>query len=59
VRNNPRLMLVVAAVISLPILFGVIGGTRDAGLIIGVVLVVLGIASGLVGARRSTDADDA
>jgi hypothetical protein len=52
-------MLVVAAVISLPILFGVIGGTRDAGLIIGVVLVVLGIASGLVGARRSTDADDA
>lgn len=58
-RHNPRLLLVVAAVISLPILFGVVGGTRDAGLIIGIVLVVVGIASGLIGARRRTDADDA
>jgi hypothetical protein len=57
--RNPRVVLVVAAVISLPILFAVIGGTRNAGLLIGVVLVVLGIGSGLVGSRRSSDADDA
>lgn len=59
VRRNPRILLLVAAVISLPILFGALGGTRDAGLIVGIVLVVVGLASGLVGSRRPTDADDA
>jgi hypothetical protein len=59
VHRNPRLLILVAAVISLPILFGTLGGTSNAGLIIGIVLVVVGIASGLVGGRRSTDGDDA
>jgi hypothetical protein len=53
--RNPRLLLVIAAVISLPILFGLLGGTRDAGLVIGVVLVVIGVASGLFGTRAPDD----
>ena len=53
--RNPRVLLLVAAVIVLPILFGLLGGTRDAGLVIGVVLVVVGVAAGVLGARSPDD----
>jgi hypothetical protein len=49
------MLLVIAAVISLPILFGLLGGTRDAGLVIGVVLVLAGVATGIFGSRAPDD----
>jgi hypothetical protein len=56
--RNPRIVLVVAAIIVLPIVFGLLGGTRDAGLVIGIVLVVVGIVSGVLGARSPGDGDE-
>jgi hypothetical protein len=53
--RNPRMLVVIAAVISLPILFGLLGGTRDAGLVIGVVLVLAGVATGIFGSRAPDD----
>jgi hypothetical protein len=53
--RNPRRLLLIAAVISLPILFALVGGTHDAGLAIGVVLVVVGVASGILGSRAPDD----
>ena len=52
---NRTVLLAIAAVIALPILFAVAGGGSDTGLIIGIVLVVVGIVSGLAGARRAGD----
>jgi hypothetical protein len=56
--RHPRLLLLVAAVITLPIVFGLLGGTRDAGLVIGIVLVVVGVASGVLGGRAPDDGDE-
>ena len=56
--RNPRLVLLVAAIIMLPIVFGLLGGTRNAGLVIGIVLVVAGIASGVLGTRSPRDGDE-
>jgi hypothetical protein len=56
--RHPRFLLLVAAVITLPIVFGLLGGTRNAGLIIGIVLVVVGIASGVLGGRTPGDGDE-
>jgi sorbitol-specific phosphotransferase system component IIBC len=53
--RNPRRLVVVAAVISLPILFALLGGTHDAGLVIGVVLVLAGVAYGIIGSRAPDD----
>ena len=50
---NRTVMVAIAAIITLPILFALVGGGRNAGLIVGVVLVVAGLLSGLLGARRS------
>ena len=53
--RNPRVLIVVAIVISLPIFFGLLGGTRNAGLIIGIACVAAGVLIGVLGARRSPD----
>jgi hypothetical protein len=53
VTTNSRrraFVLAIAAIIVLPIIFAVAGGSRGAGIAIGVVLVVAGLVSGL--ARR-------
>jgi hypothetical protein len=54
VRNH-RLMLVIAIVIAAPIFFATLGGTADAGLAIGVVLVAVGAVWGVAGTRRAGD----
>src|SRR5436305_1580532 len=46
-------MLAIAAVIALPIFFALAGGGHGTGLILGIVLVVAGVGSGLLGARRA------
>jgi hypothetical protein len=56
--RNPHFVLLVAAIIMLPIVFGMLGGTRNAGLVIGIVLVVAGIASGVLGTRSPRDRDE-
>jgi hypothetical protein len=53
--RNRRLVLVIAIVIAAPIFFATLGGTRDAGLAIGVVLVAIGAVWGLAGTRRAGD----
>jgi hypothetical protein len=47
----------IAAVITIPLIFTLLGGGRDAGLIIGVVLVVVGLAWSVIGSREPGDQD--
>jgi hypothetical protein len=47
----------IAAVITIPLIFTLVGGGRDAGLIIGVVLVAVGLAWSVLGSRRPSDGD--
>jgi hypothetical protein len=47
----------IAAVITIPLIFTLLGGGRDAGLIIGVVLVVVGLAWSVIGSRGPGDQD--
>jgi hypothetical protein len=49
--DRRRLILVIAIVIALPILFASLGGSGNVGLVIGVVLVLIGLAWMLVGSR--------
>jgi hypothetical protein len=46
-RGNPVLLAAIAAIICIPVLFAALGGSRQAGLAIGVVLVVAGVLVGL------------
>ena len=50
--RNPTLLAAVAIVICLPILFAAVGGSQTAGLIIGIVLVLVGVFAGLRGRDR-------
>jgi hypothetical protein len=53
-------VIAIAAIIAIPIVFGAIGGGQAAGLALGVVLVVAGLAWSALGAargRRSPDED--
>jgi hypothetical protein len=50
-----RLIIVIALIIALPILFASLGGSGNTGLIIGIVLVTIGLASMLVGSRGAED----
>jgi hypothetical protein len=45
----------IAAVITIPLIFTLVGGGRHAGLIIGVVLVVVGAAWSVLGSRGARD----
>lgn len=48
VTDRQRFIAIIAAIITLPILFATIGGGRSTGLTIGVVLVVVGLTIGLL-----------
>jgi hypothetical protein len=50
-RRRRAFVLTIAAIITLPILFALAGGSRGTGIAIGVVLVVAGMVSGLLGRR--------
>jgi hypothetical protein len=47
----------IAAVITIPLIFTLLGAGRDAGLIIGVVLVAVGVAWSVIGSRGPSDQD--
>jgi hypothetical protein len=47
----------IAAVITIPLIFTLIGGGRHAGLIVGVVLVAVGVAWSVIGSRGPSDRD--
>jgi hypothetical protein len=53
---DPRKLAAVAAIIAVPVIFAAAGGSRSAGLLIGVVLVVGGVTAGLLGGRGRDDA---
>jgi drug/metabolite transporter (DMT)-like permease len=45
----------IAGVITIPLIFTLLGGGRNAGLIIGVVLVVIGVAWSVIGSSGRGD----
>jgi inner membrane protein involved in colicin E2 resistance len=49
------LILAIGLVIAAPLIFAALGATQRAGLIVGVVLVVVGIGASLAGSRRADD----
>ena len=51
--DRRRLILVIAIVIALPILFASLGGSGDAGLVIGIALVAIGVVWMLLGSRSA------
>ena len=50
-RGNPVLLAAIGAVVCVPVLFASFGGSQEAGLIIGIVLVVAGVVYGALAAR--------
>jgi hypothetical protein len=54
---NRTTVIAIAAVITIPLIFALLGGGRDAGLIIGVVLVAVGVAWSVIGSRTPNDQD--
>ncbi len=52
VMRNPRTLMAVALVIALPLLFAAAGGSRVAGILIGVVLIAGTLAWWAISARR-------
>jgi hypothetical protein len=42
-------------VVAAPLIFAAAGATEHAGLVVGVILVVVGIVMGVAGARRAGD----
>ncbi len=50
--RNPRTLMAVALVIALPLLFAAAGGSRVAGILIGVVLIAGTLAWWAISARR-------
>jgi hypothetical protein len=55
VGGRRRLIAAIGLVIAAPLIFAAAGATQSAGLIVGVILVVVGIGAGLIGARRADD----
>jgi hypothetical protein len=49
------LIAAIGVVIAAPLIFAALGAGQSAGLIVGVVLVVIGIGAGLAGSRRGDD----
>jgi hypothetical protein len=52
------IVVAIGLVIAAPLIFAAFGASQRAGLIVGVVLVVVGIGAMLVGARRPDDGGD-
>jgi hypothetical protein len=48
----------IGLVVAAPLIFAALGATQRAGLIVGVVLVVVGIVASLAGSRRPDDRGD-
>jgi hypothetical protein len=57
VTRRRRFILAIGLVVAAPLIFAAAGATQRAGLVVGVVLVVVGIGMGLVGAGRARDGD--
>jgi hypothetical protein len=55
--RSTRTLTAIAAVITIPLIFTLVGGGRHAGLIIGVVLVAVGVAWSVIGSRGPGDRD--
>ena len=53
--RSRRLIAAIGLVIAAPLIFAALGATQRAGLIVGVVLVVVGIGASLVGSGRADD----
>ncbi|HET6505641.1 MAG TPA: hypothetical protein VFG42_02520 [Baekduia sp.] len=51
-------IIAIAAVLAIPLIFAALGATRAAGLVLGVVLVVIGLGWTLLGSRTSDPGDD-
>jgi hypothetical protein len=49
------IVIAIGLVIAAPLIFAALGATERAGLIVGVVLVVVGIVASLAGSRRPDD----
>jgi hypothetical protein len=49
------IVIAIGLVIAAPLIFAALGATERAGLIVGVVLVVVGIGASLAGSRRPDD----
>jgi hypothetical protein len=56
-QRRRGLILAIGVVIAAPLIVAALGATQRAGLIVGVVLVVLGLGGMLVGSRRVDDGD--
>jgi hypothetical protein len=56
-QRRRGLILAIGVVIAAPLIVAALGATQRAGLIVGVVLVVLGLGGMLVGSRRADDDD--
>jgi hypothetical protein len=56
-QRRRGLILASGVVIAAPLIVAALGATQRAGLIVGVVLVVLGLGGMLVGSRRVDDGD--
>jgi hypothetical protein len=52
------LVLAIGLVITAPLIFAALGATQRAGLIVGVVLVVVGIVASVAGSRRPDDSGE-
>jgi hypothetical protein len=52
------IVIAIGLVIAAPLIFAALGATERAGLIVGVVLVVVGIVASLAGSRRPDDRGD-
>jgi hypothetical protein len=56
-QRRRGLILAIGVVIAAPLIVAALGATQRAGLMVGVVLVVLGLGGMLVGSRRVDDGD--
>jgi hypothetical protein len=57
VTRRRQLILAVGLVVATPLIFAATGASQRAGLIVGLVLVVVGIAMGLAGTGRAGDGE--
>jgi hypothetical protein len=55
VGRRRRVIAAIGLIIAAPLIFAAAGASQNAGLVVGVVLVVVGIGWGIAGARRADD----
>jgi hypothetical protein len=56
---NRTTLIAIGAVLALPLIFALLGAGRGAGLLVGVILVVVGLGWTVLGSRGAPDDDDA